>query len=294
MTRISILGYEPNHLSFSTYDGYATCGQRAYLQKVMRVEQRPNWGSVGGTAVHGCVEVIETAGGEVTDLTGLFNDQFDQALADTLERSPSYSKTDFHVAGRGKKTEEWWREEGPRMVARWIDWRNQTGWSLWHTPQGLPGVETELNFTIGDDIPVRAFIDSVFLLPSGLPAIVDVKTGRLPETGAQLGLYRLGMEKQFDVDVPWGYFWDAAKGDHGQPISLDRYTEHYFVTLFEQAIAGHNAGVFLPKPANNCGGWCGVAKFCPAVGGSQAHTVPQPGQVDTLGVSPTTGDTARG
>ena len=52
------------------------------------------------------------------------------------------------------------------------------------------------------------------------------------------------------------------------------YTADYMAGLFEMAIAGHNAGVFLPKPANACGNWCGTARYCAAVGGELAHTVP--------------------
>lgn len=274
MSRISIAGYEPKHLSWSTYDSYATCGERARLQKVLMKEQRPNWGSVGGTAVHAAIETIENTGPDLGpveewqhyfDFEVLFNTEFDTARGDTLRRSPSFGPEDFYVSGRGKKNEDWWREEGPRMVHRWVDWRQETRWQT-------HAVEMECNFTLPGDIPVKAFIDNVSIVPAtGRHVVVDVKTGRAPETAGQLGLYAVALKTLHDIDVHWGYYWDANKGSHGQPLDLSPYTPEFLGDLFAQAIAGHNAGVFLPKPQNNCAAWCGVARFCKAVSGDLAH-----------------------
>ena len=65
----------------------------------------------------------------------------------------------------------------------------------------------------------------------------------------------------------WGYFWHPEKG-HGTPQSIDMYTGDYFADQARMAVAGINAGCFLPKVQMGCGGWCGVAKFCSAVGGT--------------------------
>lgn len=51
--------YEPRHLSFSSVDGYRTCGKRFYLQKIARVEQRPGLAGIGGNAVHAATEHID-------------------------------------------------------------------------------------------------------------------------------------------------------------------------------------------------------------------------------------------
>lgn len=52
MTRISINGYEPAHLSYSTVNGYRSCGKRHELQKVLRLEEKPGLAAIGGNAVH--------------------------------------------------------------------------------------------------------------------------------------------------------------------------------------------------------------------------------------------------
>jgi hypothetical protein len=51
------------------------------------------------------------------------------------------------------------------------------------------------------------------------------------------------------------------------------YTGDYLNEQARMAVAGINAGVFFPKVQNNCANWCGVAKFCPAVGGTMPSFV---------------------
>jgi hypothetical protein len=129
-------------------------------------------------------------------------------------------------------------------------------------------------FTLpGMDMMVKAFIDRVFVLPTGEVAIVDLKTGRTPETAEQLGLYRVGLGIVHNIWPDWGYFWSPGGKGHGQPIDLTAWTPERFSIMFNQAIAGINAGAFLPQPANSCRNWCGVARYCSAVGGAEAHGV---------------------
>jgi hypothetical protein len=72
MTRISIDGYEPGHISFSTINGYRGCGNRFRLQKVLRLEERPGLAAIGGNAVHAATEQYDLglwtpSGGEELD-----------------------------------------------------------------------------------------------------------------------------------------------------------------------------------------------------------------------------------
>lgn len=219
-------------------------------------------------------------------MTSTVAEKFAQVWADEVavrqKHSPSFSPEEYTPTGRatkeygGKRTIEWWLDHGPQMVQDWIDWRVETGWEIWTTPDGRPGVELEFLFQLaGLDLPIKAFIDRVFALPSGELAIVDLKTGRSPETPEQLGLYRVAIGTVFGEQYAprWGYFWSPGGKGHGQPLDLSMYTPDYFVPLYNQAIAGINAGAFLPIPANNCRAWCGVARFCAAVGGAEAGGV---------------------
>lgn len=59
MSRISIDGYEPAHLSFSTVNGYRGCGKRFELSKVLRLEEKPGLAAIGGNAVHVATEAYD-------------------------------------------------------------------------------------------------------------------------------------------------------------------------------------------------------------------------------------------
>lgn len=72
MTKISIRGYEPAHVSFSTINGYRSCGKRHELSKVLRLEEKPGLAAIGGNAVHVATEAYDLgtwtpSGGEQLD-----------------------------------------------------------------------------------------------------------------------------------------------------------------------------------------------------------------------------------
>lgn len=215
----------------------------------------------------------------MTSVKEEFAEAWDAEVADRQRRSPSFKPSEFTATGRasakygGKRGIEWWKDNGPQMVQDWIDWRKETNWTI---PEigGQLAVEIELNFTLpGMDMMVKAFIDRVFVLPTGIPAILDLKTGRTPETAEQLGLYRVGLGIVHGLWVDYGYFWQPGPKGHGQPLSLEMYTPEYFAKNFEMAVAGINAGCFLAQPANSCRNWCGVAAHCEAVGGTEPSAV---------------------
>jgi hypothetical protein len=54
--RISINGYEPAHLSFSTISGWRMCGKKFEFSKVLRLEEKPGLAAIGGNAVHKATE----------------------------------------------------------------------------------------------------------------------------------------------------------------------------------------------------------------------------------------------
>lgn len=210
----------------------------------------------------------------------LFDKSWAFNLEERLERSPSFTEEQFTITGKaaaaygGKRNRDWWFDHGPKMIDNWVNWRKEHGWILWETPDGEPAIELELNIILPGDIPVKMVIDRIFVLPSGLLAPVDLKTGsRMPEFPEQLGLYATGMELAYGPEFrpQWGFYWDAQKGTHGQPQPLDMYTPQYLSALYSEAIAGINAGSFLAKPANSCQNWCGQSRHCAAVGGAEAH-----------------------
>lgn len=281
-TGVSIDGYEPAHLSYSTIDGYKTCGLRFELQKVIGVEQRPGLAALGGNAVHTATEWYDEGGNVLFDREGhfdaayAFREAWDQEVRNRREQSPSYEVADYVKTGRasaaygGKRNLDWWMDNGPGMVQAWIDWRESSGWHLWELPDGSPAVEVELLIELPGGKPIKMFIDRVMVTPAGQIVVLDIKTGRIPETAEQLGLYAYGLAQEYGPEnrPTWGYFWHPDKG-HGSPQSIEMYTGEYLAEQADMAVRGINSGCFLAKPANNCGSWCGVSRYCPAVGGTK-------------------------
>jgi len=56
---LSIDGYEPKHLSFSTLNTYRLCAKMFWFQKVAGLEQHPGFAAIGGNAVHEASEAVE-------------------------------------------------------------------------------------------------------------------------------------------------------------------------------------------------------------------------------------------
>ena len=68
MSRISIEGYEPRHLSHSTVSSYRMCGKKFQLQKIFQLEEKPGLAALGGNAVHTATELFDLS--QVIDTGG--------------------------------------------------------------------------------------------------------------------------------------------------------------------------------------------------------------------------------
>lgn len=73
MGHVSIDGYEPAHLSWSTMDSLRMCGKKFELQKVRQVEQRPGLAATAGSAVHRATELLDLSEffGEALDIDSI-------------------------------------------------------------------------------------------------------------------------------------------------------------------------------------------------------------------------------
>lgn len=277
MTLPTFENYTPKHLSFSALNGYRMCGAQFKLQRVLQVEQRPGLAGLGGNAVHTATEWCDMGesapyADQHLDPKDMFEVAWEQEVRKRKEQSPSFNLEDYTVTGKaaakygGKRGIEWWMDNGPAMVQRWIDWR-ENGWEIWETPEGRLAIETEIKFVLPNGTTILLFIDRIMVTPAGQLVVVDIKTGaRTPDVPEQLGLYSVGIAAQWGEQYApsWGYWWDANKGTHSQPLALGHYTADYFASVYDEAVAGINAGSFLARPANACFNWCGVSHLCPA------------------------------
>lgn len=215
------------------------------------------------------------------DTKALFRDAWNAEIEKRRADSPSYAIEDYVVTGRapapyGKRNLQWWQDNGHTLVDNWLAWRRKTRWDIWETPDGHHAIELELNVNLDVVGRVKLVIDRVFVGPTGELLLVDLKSGaRMPETPEQLGLYATGIELHYGSAYrpSWGFWWDAAKGEHSSPMDLTKYTPTYFRNAYEEAARGINAGCFMAKPANGCSAWCSVSRYCHAVGGPDAAGV---------------------
>lgn len=211
----------------------------------------------------------------MTDLQTLWNTAFNEAIGEEQEKSSS-NPVDWRTGGRAtkaypdKENGDWWNVKGLEMFETFTQWWGNSGWSVWHTPEGVPGLELEMNVNYGE-IPVKAFVDMFAITADGELVVVDFKTGNyMPDSNMQLGLYACSMEKTFGVRPSHGYFYDARKGMLLPTKNLDRWTFELFTDMFKQFATGVENQIFLPNLGMNCRS-CSVGDYCYVNGGELAH-----------------------
>lgn len=186
---------------------------------------------------------------------------------------------DIRVAGRRTQAnpagedEAWWLANGPLMVQRWMDWRQQSGWSIWTAPDGRPGIELELH-PVFDGVEVRMFLDRVMVVPtSGSLVIVDLKSGRRsPGSDFQLGFYRAGVEQTFGVSIEFGAYWMARLGEM-KVQEIGRFTPGVMSHWLKQFAAARRENIYVPHLTDKCRA-CGVHDHCYAFGGRRSAIDP--------------------
>ena len=48
----------PDYMSYSRMNSILTCGEQFRLERVLKLPSRESWASVGGNAVHACIEKL--------------------------------------------------------------------------------------------------------------------------------------------------------------------------------------------------------------------------------------------
>lgn len=268
-----------NYVSHSALSTWLSCGWQFYLSRIKHVPEAPSYWFAGGSAVHESTELYDrlyfgTDKEPTFSSTDAFVEAWDRNFKDADNGMPWRAGGKQSKAYPNKEDAAWWMEKGPRMVDFWMQFRQDSGWSLWETPAGELAIETELNQEVGG-VPVRAFLDRLMVAPSGELVIVDIKTGsKEPASLTQLGIYAILVEKTFGVRPTLGSYFMARTGELSMPQSLDRYTEARLGSWakgFELAVENK---IFIPAPGFMCG-TCSVNSACYAVGGKDSHLYPE-------------------
>lgn len=172
-----------------------------------------------------------------------------------------------------KEDELWWLANGPQMVQRWINWRAKSDWKIWRTPDHKLAIELELQPTWAG-VPVRMFIDRVFVLPTGVLVVVDLKSGaRSPQSDLQLAWYACGINTIYGIPVNHGAYWDARSGEMSPIGTLTNITVPLVETWVSRFVAAKQHNIYLPHLSQFCRA-CGVNRFCAAYGGRNAEADP--------------------
>jgi len=304
----------PNNLSFSQTSNLVGdyCGASYFYERVLGKPARPGWAMLGGSALHEASETwdwtVLNEGNIDQDpryLHRIFGEAMDKQISRTEERTP-YPKEEWNLSGRviktktsldggpNRKDEAWWREMGPQMLFTWTSWRLNSAWEIatFEDPEnGAPvvGIETEYWTEIGP-APSHGFVDRVFeMMVDGVMEylVVDLKSGREPDDTAQLGSYRLGLQRRYGINPRWGAFWLGGTGATTPLTPLrDLWPDERVEQRYEKARRVQLAGDFTHKPSNLCGS-CGVRDYCPIAGGSKAAATVQPWSKEvTIQVAP--------
>ena len=187
------------------------------------------------------------------------------------------AKEDFRQSVRTTKANpdgenyDWWFNNGIEFVNSWINWKRNSGWKIWETPNGDPAIELGLTPKF-DNTLVKLVLDRVMVNPEGELIILDIKTGRnTPSSDLQLAFYAAGMEQAFGIRPRWGTYWMARQGGTGVPLDLDLVptsTVDYLIKEFNRA---RKANLFIPN-LTNCK-MCSRTDYCKWRNGSLAHTI---------------------
>lgn len=210
----------------------------------------------------------------------LFAEAFEAEVLGVAEEYPDTAT--WSAAGRGKNKAhpqgedgDWWRTNGPLMVANWVKWRTDSGWKIWTTPDGVPAIELEITVPRSGGTPLRAIIDRVMINPQyNEPVILDVKSGaRTPESDLQLGVYKYAIFRQYGIDIRRGTYWLARKGEIMPPFNLARLTPRLIDLWYDRFELAASLGIFIPRPTVRCRA-CSYREYCTAFGGRKQHMDP--------------------
>lgn len=209
------------------------------------------------------------------NLEKTWDESFLKAIAETEAKSQT-NPVDWRRGGRAtnanpdKENKAWWDDNGKKMFLEFVTAWKDSGLTIWESPQGVPGVEIELNSQFGD-VFVKAFADLIAVTSAGELVVVDFKTGAYtPDSSLQLGIYACAMEMKFGVRPTRGYYYSARKAQFLEGEGLHRWSIPLLTELFAQFSRGVENEIFLPNIGMACS-TCGVKDYCYATGGELAQ-----------------------
>lgn len=269
----------PSRLSYSSVSTYMDCGEKWKLERGYKLNESTWFATVAGSAIHQITEYIDLAelghyGGRIPT----FAEEFDRRLAEEAAKGVEVKASGKKLVnmsksgGPNKKDYAWWLIYGPIAIENWIAWKRNTDWMLALLPDGRPGIEVSIRQPIGGGEHL-GFIDRVYITPDGQIVVVDIKSGNVPKSILQLGVYRVGLEREHGLLADLGAYWMGGDGDLAGIRDLSHLTPEWIDAQYEMAWTGIKAGIFLPNVSSMCSG-CSVGSYCRANGGILSGEIP--------------------
>ena len=254
-----------SHLSYSQVDTLLSCGEKYRLTRVVGIPEDPAWWLIGGTAVHSATEAWDRGAFDAT-AADLFTESFDYGLSQSSVEDLSL----LRASGRATKDypngedETWWRDNGPKFVQAWIDWRAANPNLQILDLNGRPAIEVSVGALTADQVELKGFIDRVFVdATTGDLLIVDLKTGRnTPPSSLQMDYYRYALQSTLGLQAHYGAYWMARQGTLSTIHHLWRSDEQIADMLRKARILIDNE-LYIPHLSILCGS-CGVKQHCTA------------------------------
>lgn len=267
-----------NYISHSAMSTWLNCGWSFYLTRVQKVQENPSYWLVGGKSLHEGTEVYDALKpGEAFDSAAVFRQRWveNYKLADNgmLFRAGGRKTTAYP----NKEDASWWLDNGPKMLDFWVQFREDSGYTLYELADGAKAVETELNTEVGG-VNIKGFLDRLMVSPEGELTVIDIKTSsKPPVTYTQLGTYAILTEKIMGIRPTKGAYWMARTGELTEPVELAHYTENRLATHVKGFKVAVDNNIFIPQPGFMCG-TCSVNHACYAVNGKNSHLYPELGE----------------
>lgn len=260
------------HWSHSQVDAWLSCGKKYELSRLRGAPQSPTVWSPAGTALHEVADLINR--GECDNIVAAWEETFDRHVQEQLDKTqvdPQF----WRKAGRvtkdkpDKEDVRFWRSEGARHLAQYRHWLTTSGFEIVRLQDGTILSEHETTTRFGN-VEVKGFCDGVFTAPDGRTIVVDIKSGsRMPDKLTQLGLYKVALHQNHDLQVDGGAFFMSRKGELTEIMDLSKYTSGYFEAIFAKAQIAREYEIFLPNPGSACF-ICDVKDACFTVGGTSS------------------------
>ena len=245
------------------------------------------YATLAGSAIHEITEIrdrMELMGMDPVEqaiFSPTFAEEFTRRVREVeaegreVKASGRANKNISESGGPNKKDYDWWLTYGPVFLQRWMNWKDERGWTVMTMPDGLPGIELGFDITLGGE-RVVGYIDRVYESPVTGITVFDLKTGTVPTGSLQLKTYGLGLKHAYGIEADWGMFWTPGGEDGGklsQAVDLQSWPDERVEDMYSATMRGIEAGIFLPQVTGMCKG-CSVRAHCWAVGGAKAKELP--------------------